>query len=74
MPNSNFWFIFPYLFFLFFWSFIAEVIRILKFFLIDFVISLAAMSLEYSLAKAREKQLLKRVLDLQRVIILRSRF
>ena len=44
------------------------------FFLIDFVISLAAMSLEYSLAKAREKQLLKRVLDLQRVIILRSRF
>ena len=73
-PTLIFGLFFPICFITVLCSFIVEVIWILMFFLIDFVISLAAMSLEYSLAKAREKQLLKRVLDLQRVIILRSRF
>lgn len=74
MPSSNFRFIFPYLFYPH--SLFIHCRSDLNFdvFFIDFAISLAAMSLEYSLAKAREKQLLKKVPDLQRVIILRSRF
>jgi len=36
----------------------------LEFFSIDFVISLAAMSLEYSLAKAREKYHFWELIDL----------
>ena len=39
-----------------------------------FVISLAAMSLEYSLAKARANYSLQIFIDFQLVIILRSRF
>ena len=74
MPNFDFQFIFPYLFYYDFLFIHCRSDLNFDVFLIDFAISLAAMSLEYSLAKAREKHLLKRVLDLQIVIILRSRF
>ena len=43
-------------------------------FFVDFAISLAAMSLEYSLAKARGNYSLQICLDFQIITILRSRF
>ena len=53
MPYLNLSFIFPYLCFLLRNHFFARFFDFWSIFFVDFAISLAAMSLEYSLAKAR---------------------
>ena len=55
-------------------SFFAKLFDFWSIFFVDFAISLAAMSLEYSLAKARENYSLQIYLHFQMITILRSRF
>ena len=74
MPYLNFSFIFPYLCFFVEKSFFARFFDFWSIFFVDFAISLAAMSLEYSLAKARGNYSLQICLDFQIITILRSRF
>ena len=55
-------------------SFFVSFFDFWSIFFVDFAISLAAMSLEYSLAKARGNYSLQIYLDFQIITILRSRF
>ena len=74
MPYLTFSFIFPYLCFLLRNHFLQGFFDFWSIFFVDFAISLAAMSLEYSLAKARGNYSLQICLDFQIITILRSRF
>ena len=74
MPYLNFSFIFPYLCFLLRNHFLQGFLIFGVLFFVDFAISLAAMSLEYFLAKARGNYSLQICLDFQIITILRSRF